>query len=762
MIRGLSKIFKLLRITGDASPIEGGNAHPLSRKNVSESDSSKTETNIYAFKVSDIVDDCSSLDSFESAKSSEKLDEQPEIPSHGDATKRSTPLGLQPRPSIEMIRKKLRLNDNHKIAESPGEGESKSNQLHCVYTTSNSEQHECDASFSISTPNITYGTTLTAVGAFVAEADKERENMEPSRALVLNAMNRDYLGKKLTNTLGNFPQGKLTSKNSMRSISSIYSPLRSTSEASILPQANERSVTDSPSSSSSFSSEDDFSSTQHHNKLQSWILGPYQFDPTSLPPYQMIETPEKRRHRRTNRGGNIQNWNAYTQLDDFSKTTARRVEKYTSSMLISSPSSSANNNYGVEDGSISDDEQDVPQLMLLTPGRASSSSEQNVATPDRLQLAHSSLIMTSPSSYSAYPPRTFCNAATAARFLEASFEQAFLQKGTTGVVQPMRQVGFANTAYSSDNMKTNGKYVVINDRGVDMDTNKDFREIENSGILSVDRKEINDAFTSDSKHHLVRVSKRSKVQLPYDFGIIDDCVNDLSDIVTDTSNQILDTKDSYEIEPHIINKDEKMKRNEISLPSLYSHLLLDANKETSIVCYEVKDLKTERGITTEKQPQSLVDQAGRKERLLLERKRENQWKSKLLLLQRMIWCLQDNLELVLDIETQSDDFYERCPRYVQSSAFDGPAFVKTMSNEEGIIPGYTEGTQAVLTHRLSTICTGEHDADMRDALEFVKSIIQRKKVDHKKLTTVKNYGIIRKLLEFGDSSKCSFFSGDGP
>jgi hypothetical protein len=79
-------------------------------------------------------------------------------------------------------------------------------------------------------------------------------------------------------------------------------------------------------------------------------------------------------------------------------------------MLISSPASSVNNSYnGVKYGSISNDEQDIPQLMLLTPGRASSSSEQNVATPDWLQLAHSSLIMTSPSSYSAYPPRTFCN-----------------------------------------------------------------------------------------------------------------------------------------------------------------------------------------------------------------------------------------------------------------------------------------------------------------------------------------------------------------
>jgi hypothetical protein len=248
------------------------------------------------------------------------------------------------------------------------------------------------------------------------------------------------------------------------------------------------------------------------------------------------------------------------------------------------------------------------------------------------------------------------------------------------------------------------------------------------------------------------------VQLPYDFGIIDDCVNDLSDIMIDTSHQIRDTKDLHEIEPHIIFKDKKIKSNEISLPSLYSGSLLDANKETSIICYDVKDLKTERGITTEEQPQSQVDQAGRKERLLLERKRENQWKSKVLLLQRMIWYLQDNLELVLDIETQSEDFYERCPLYVQSSTFDGPIFVKTMSNEEGIIPGYTEGTQTVLTHRLSTIYTGEHDADMRDALEFVKSLIQRKKVDNKKLTTVKKYGIIRKLLEFGDSSKYSVFS----
>jgi len=67
---------------------------------------------IYAFKVSDIVDDCNSLDSFKSAKTSEKLDDQPEIPSHGDVMKRSTPQDLQPRPSIEMIQKKLCLNDN--------------------------------------------------------------------------------------------------------------------------------------------------------------------------------------------------------------------------------------------------------------------------------------------------------------------------------------------------------------------------------------------------------------------------------------------------------------------------------------------------------------------------------------------------------------------------------------------------------------------------------------------------------------------------
>jgi len=140
--------------------------------------------------------------------------------------------------------------------------------------------------------------------------------------------------KKLTSTLEISPQGKLTSKNSKRSISSIYSPLRSTSEASILPQPNEMSVTDSPTSSSLFSSEDDFSSTQHHNKLQFWILGPCQFDSTSLPTYQMIETLEKQRHRRTNRGGNIQNWNAYTQLDDFSKTTARHVEKYTTALCL--------------------------------------------------------------------------------------------------------------------------------------------------------------------------------------------------------------------------------------------------------------------------------------------------------------------------------------------------------------------------------------------------------------------------------------------
>jgi hypothetical protein len=91
----------------------------------------------------------------------------------------------------------------------------------------------------------------------------------------------------------------------------------------------------------------------------------------------------------------------------------------------------------------------------------------------------------------------------------------------------MRQLGFANTSYSSDKMKTNGKHVIINYRGDDIDTKNDSREIEKSRILSVDRKEINDTFTSDSKHHLVRVSKRSKVQLPYDFGIIDDCVNDL-------------------------------------------------------------------------------------------------------------------------------------------------------------------------------------------------------------------------------------------
>jgi len=97
----------------------------------------------------------------------------------------------------------------NKISESPGESESKSNQLHCVYTTSNSEQHECDASFSISMPNITYGTTLTAVGAFAAEADKERENKEPSRALVLNVMNRDYLGKKVNEYVGDFSIGQI-------------------------------------------------------------------------------------------------------------------------------------------------------------------------------------------------------------------------------------------------------------------------------------------------------------------------------------------------------------------------------------------------------------------------------------------------------------------------------------------------------------------------------------------------------------------------
>lgn len=678
MIRGLSKIFKLFRITGDASPTEGKNELPSSRKSVAENDASKTNQNINMLRRSDFADECSSLDSFESAKSSERIDEQP---SHGDATKRSTPLGLQPRPSIEMIRKKLGLNVNHQIVESPGE--SKSDQLHCAYTTSNSGQLERDASFSISTPNITYGTTLTAVGAFVAEADKEREKGETSKALALNAMNRTYLGKMLA-----------TSENSTLSISSIYSPLRSTCVPP--PLAYNRSVANSPASSSSFSSEDDFSS-QHHGKLQSWILGSYQLDPASLPPYQMIETPEKRRSRRSKRGGNKKNWSAYTQRDDLSETTGRGLEKYTSTMIISSPSSSTNNSYnGVEDSSSSDDEQDIPQIMLLTPGRVSSSSEQIVATPSQLQHAHSSLIMTSPSSYSAYPTRTFCNAATAARFLEASFEQALIQKSTTAVAHPMRQ----------------------------------------------------DHFSSNTEHHLVRVSKSSKWQLPYDFDIIDDNVNDASDVNIDPSSHIRDTIDLQEIEY------DKVKKNENSLPSI-SHFLIDADKETSIICYTGKDMKTDSGISTDKIPQSLVDEAGHEERLLL-RKRQNQWKSKVHLLQRMVWCLQDNLELVLDIERQGDFFYQHCPSYVQSSTSDGPAFVKTMSNEEGIIPGYTEGTQSVLTHRLSNICTGDDDADMRDALEFIKSLIQRKTIDRKKLTIVKKIGIIeRNLLEFSDSSKCS-------
>lgn len=804
----LSKIFHLLKSRGDATPTEGGKAKPRVRKSAVEKDADNLEEKRNRLRTSDSIDECSSLDSFESARSSEKVDDQ-ENPSNIDVAKRSTPLGLQPRPSIQMIRKKLNLPpDDADLANPPleqqesqphgayytigSEAACQSNKLYGAITTSSIEQNEYDASFSIRTPDINFGTTLTAVGAFVAEADRKRENSKPSAALVWNAVNRGYFGKLSTNKSVKIPPGKVTSQNSILSISSIYSPLRSTtSETSILPQAyHDTSPANSPaSSSSSCSSEDEFP-THQRRKLQPFVLGTYQFDPDSLPPYQMIETPEKRRprrnkHARKSRVGSANHQRLAVNAVSNTSGICRQTEVNTSSMIMSSPSSSAIKSYsGDEYDSGSDDEQDIPQLMLLTPGRASSSA-LNVTTPVQIKQIHSSLIMTSPSSCSAYPPRTFCNAAIAARYLEASFEQAILQKGTAAIAvlpplaaptenskqlvisQPIRQVGFAVSAPSSETYTTNSSDKTLSNaqsyyfknQSVGM---KDFKELGNlTSIFPVDEKNKKEYSTSYAGGDVVRVTSSAKGHLPYDFDTIDGCVNDSSDVMIDPS--ILGIRGITNLNQAELNTtfmEKNIEKDEIHQSSFsnnrkkISHSLFNANKETSIVCYSGGQEKTGESMVTN-QPQSLMDPSSSNENLLLERKRENQWKLKVILLQRMIWCLQDNLEVVLEIEAQSDDFYERCPRYVQSSTYDGPVFVKTMSNEEGIIPGYAESTRTLLIHKLDLICSaiGEDDSDLKDALEFASSLVQRKQKHHNKVTVLEKHGIVRKILGVRDSSK---------
>jgi len=746
---------------------------------VREENQKKDENTTKNFHVDS---DGNSLHSFASARSSEEIEKT--VSSNIDLfTKSTTPLGLQPRPSVDLIRYKLRLPANV-IRPSISEGQARQkhrNTLHmsehlqrCTAGEHNEEstaisrnnRDECDESFSIRTPNITFGTTLTAVGALVAEADRVRNSSQPATTLVLRAVNEGYYNNKSeieSHGQTNIPR-KVLSHSSRLSISSIHSPLQSKSESAALPQAN-NSHPSSPESSSSCSSCDHFSA-HYRRRRQPFDLSGFYSDPTSLPPYQMIETPEKHRSKPKKQAmkTRMKKFINTNDLTASSNAIYRNSDLYTSSMVMTSPSSSVDRNYsGDESSSSSDDEQETLQLMLLTPGK--DRSPQKVATPTQIHT-HRSLIMTSPPNSSVYLPRAYCNAATAAaRYLEESFDKALVHQQTpTEAILPVAQLqkrekmNATNPRIQSlcnDQIHTISDSMVVNFNG-------DSRELANRSSISLDRRvDKEDYPTSDGYSELVYINQIRDRNLPYDFNIIDGCIKQSPDFAFDPSFDdlsniaYLNPADSYTAtgNPNLLN---------ISLSDYNKIFLLSSEmKETSTTSSVMVEEEQEQ-MVIQQMPILRVPPLGDDE-LLLERKRQNQLKSKEVLLRRTIRQLQDKPEFVVEIEARSDDLYERCPRYVQSSCslFDGPLFLKTITNAEGIIPGYTDATRTRVLHQLSLYYSslGDKNTDLKDALDFVISLVNRTGEEHEigaSLTPFESDAIARKIFQISDSKlKCS-------
>jgi len=730
-----------------------------------------------------IDSDGNSLHSFASARSSEEIEKT--LSSNIDlVAKSTTPLGLQPRPSVDLIRHKLRLPANV-IRPSTSEGPARQKHRNkaptaedlqrCTAdehndestTISRNNHDECDESFSIRTPNITFGTTLTAVGALVADADRMRNSSQPATTLVLKAVNEGYYNNKSeieSHSQTNIPR-MVPSHSSRLSISSIHSPLQSKSESSALPQAY-NSHPSSPDSSSSCSSCDQFSA-QHRRRRQPFDLRGFYFDPTSLPPYQMIETPEKHRSKpkkqaMKTRMKSIVNTNDFTLSSNA--MVYRNSDLYTSSMVMTSPSSSVDRNYsGDESSSSSDEEQEMPQLMLLTPGK--DRSTQKVSTPTQ-RHNHRSLIMTSPPNSSVYLPRAYCNAATAAaRYLEESFDKALVHQQTPAeAILPVAQLQTREKMNATNpriQSLCNEPIHTITDSMV-VNFNDDSRGLANRSSLSLlDRRVYKeDCPTSDGCSELVCIKQNRDRNLPYDFNIIDGCnkqspgfafdpsFDDLSNIA------YLNPADSYTAtgNPNLLN---------ISLSDYNKIFLLSSEMKETSETSPISSVMVEEDqeqMVIKQMPILRVPPLGDDE-MLLERKRQNQLKSKEVLLRRTIRQLQDKPEFVVEIEARSDDLYERCPRYVQSSCslFDGPLFLKTITNAEGIIPGYTDVTRARVLHQLSLHYSslGDKNTDLKDALDFVVSLVNRTGEEHEKeasLTPFESDAIARKIFQISDST----------